>query len=65
MVEKTEKAHTNVDLTSLPRPANDSRPVFERLIDYATRGTDSPESLSLAEIRQIAFALTLYLTAEL
>ena len=62
---KPEKAMANVDLTALSQPANDSRPVFERLRDYASRGTDSPESLSLTEIRQIAFALSLYLEVEI
>ena len=52
---------TLVDLSVLPKPANDSYPVFERLKAYAKRGTDSPESLSLYEIRQVSFALTLYL----
>ena len=46
-------------------PANDSRSVFERLTDYTTRGINSPESLSLYEIRQVSFALSLYLTTGL
>ena len=58
------KARLGVDLTAVQQPANDSRPVFERLRDYASRGADAPESLSLVEVRQIAFALSLYLGEE-
>ena len=62
---KPEKAQRTVDLTAIPHPANDSRPVMERLRDYAARGVDAPESLSAVEIKQIAFALSLYLAEDI
>ena len=47
--------------TVTPVHANDSRAVSERLTDFAKRGTDAPETLTADEIRQVCFALSLYL----
>ena len=41
--------------------ANDSRDVLERLADFAQRGADAPESLTPYEIRQVSFALSLFI----
>lgn len=61
MAGQVRELQRAVDLHLVPADSDDPRPVFERLWDYANRGTDSPESLSLYEIRQLAFALSLYL----
>lgn len=39
------------------RPANDSKPVFARLLDYASRGCRVPDTLTPYEIRQVSFGL--------
>ena len=41
---------------------SDPRPVTERLLDYAYRGMEAPESMSLEEIQQVSFALFALLT---
>lgn len=47
----------------LPRPANDSKDLWERLAAQAQRGTDAPNTLTLTEISQVCFALLLLLPA--
>ena len=46
------------------KSSDDSRPVHDRLFDFAMRGTEAPETLTPSEIRQIAFALSLYLSLD-
>ncbi|MCX8254650.1 protein of unknown function [Beijerinckiaceae bacterium RH AL1] len=54
-------AASAINLKLIPHYSDDPRPVLVRLADYCARGTDSPESLNLYEIRQVSFALSLYL----
>ena len=55
------KPENPVDLHLIPQQPDDPRPIIDRLRDYVDRGTNAPESLSLYEIRQVSFALSLYL----
>ena len=44
-----------------PSPANDSFEVFDRLKGIAERGMNAPETLKIWEIRQLSFALSIYM----
>ena len=46
------------------QPANDSRGSLERLEDIAKAGTHAPCSLSIQDIQQVSFALSLYIMAD-
>jgi hypothetical protein len=46
------------------RPANDNRPLFARLICFANRGCELPETLTRYEIEQISFGLLARLSLE-
>ena len=59
-----EKQRKRVDLSLVPGAANDSYQVYDRLRDWSARGTDAPETLSHAEIKQVCFALSLYLSLD-
>jgi hypothetical protein len=43
------------------RSANDSVPLFRRLVSFAARGCQSPETLTPYEIEQVSFALLSHL----
>ena len=58
------KLREKIAVSNLPPPANDSRLLFERLRDYASRGLTQPETLSHDEIQQICFALSVCIADE-
>ena len=64
MVGSSEEWRAYVELSMKKHLTTDTRPVRERLLDYAMRGTEAPETLSPSEIKQIAFALSLYLSLD-
>ena len=52
-----QQARIETMIKQLGLNEGDPRPVQERLLDYAARGMEAPESLSLREITQICYAL--------
>ena len=64
MVGSSEEWRALIENSMKTQPSDDSRPVHDRLFDYAMRGTEAPETLTPSEIKQIAFALSLYLSLD-
>ena len=61
-VEEKREIEASIEAAITANAANDSQAVFERLTDYAKKGMDAPETLTPYEVRQISFALSLYMS---
>jgi hypothetical protein len=55
--KKTETSQAEIDTLF---EADKSKPVHDRICEYAKRGVDAPETLSHLEVQQVCYALVVH-----